>query len=410
MTLYVCLPLLVVLLLQPAMCLYNCSSEFQRTPDNSDLTVDCGTSMITLEVNLCTAQWAGFNTTDLALNGKHNITQCLGSIDTSVNPPIIRYQLPVNHSQENPCRHSLQILDEAPDPAGPFSSFSSIQSVIITGYIDTPRSDQGVISYSTDLYYHFSCRYPLEYLINNTQIVASSVSVATSDNNGTFIDTLKMGVFNDSNYGYPLVVPSTGLELRTRVYVAVEAVNLTGNFNILLDHCFGTPTAYNMSHSEQHNFFTGCSVDQRTSVTSNGLSKVARFNFEAFRFVQHRDQPKSSIFLHCILRLCEPSKCQELLSACNNISGRRRRSVTPFGKESDESATVSIGPLYTASEERPYAAAYSNDVPSERDDVDMTGLVVGVVFGSAAAVLLVLGGWFVLKKFYWMGGLPHAFD
>lgn len=45
----------------------------------------------------------------------------------------------------------------------------------------------------------------------------------------------------------------------------------------------------------------------------------------------------------------------------------------------------------------------------EKDDVNVTGLVVGVVFGSAAAALLVLGGWFVLKKFYWAGGL-HAFD
>uniref|UniRef100_A0A8C4F6V2 Si:dkey-103g5.3 n=1 Tax=Dicentrarchus labrax TaxID=13489 RepID=A0A8C4F6V2_DICLA len=253
MTLYLCLPLLVVLL-QPA--LYN-----------SDLAVECGTSMITLEINLCTAQWAGFNSTDLALNGNHNTTMCLGDVDNSVNPPVIRYQLHVNHSQDNPCRQSLQ-------------------SVIITGYIDTPRADQGLISYSTDLYYHFSCRYPLEYLINNTQIVA--------DNNGTFIDTLKMGVFNDTD------------------------------FTILI-----------------------CSVDQRTSVTSNGLSKTARFNFEAFRFVQHRDQAKSSIYLHCIMRLCEPSKCQELLSACNN---RRKRSLTPFGEETTDSATVSVGPLYTASE------------------------------------------------------------
>lgn len=63
-------------------------------------------------------------------------------------------------------------MDEAPDPTSPFSSFLNIQSVIITGYIDTLRSDQGIISYSTDLYYQFSCRYPLEYLINNTQIVA----------------------------------------------------------------------------------------------------------------------------------------------------------------------------------------------------------------------------------------------
>lgn len=285
MHLYLCLPLLVILL-QPAQCVYNCSSEYDRTPgmcnqpahcnepvhriskfpfsffcflDNSDLTVDCGTTVITLEVNLCSAMWAGFNATDLALNGNHNISDCLGSVDISVNPPVIRYQLPVNHSQDNSCRQSLQvregqgetpkhhnsedkqvlqtsvflfsliqIVDEAPDSTGPFSSFLTIQSVIITGYIDTPRSDQGLISYSTDLHYHFSCRYPLEYLINNTQIVAwvsqnfgqccekekfcwiclanltvsslfsSSVSVATSDSNGTFIDTLKMAVFNVS--------------------------------------------------------------------------------------------------------------------------------------------------------------------------------------------------------------------
>uniref|UniRef100_UPI0037E7B0E3 zona pellucida-like domain-containing protein 1 n=1 Tax=Semicossyphus pulcher TaxID=241346 RepID=UPI0037E7B0E3 len=406
MSLYLCLPLLVVLL-QPALCLYNCSAEYERTPDNADLTVDCGASVITLEINLCTAQWAGFNTSDLALNGNHNTSDCLGIVDNSVDPPIIRYQLPVNHSQANPCRQSLQIVDEAPDPSGPFSSFLSIQSVIITGYIDTPRSDTGLISYSTDLYYHFSCRYPLEYLINNTQIVASSVSVATSDNNGTFIDTLKMGVYNDSDYLYPLVVPSTGLELRSRIYVEVKAVNLTGNFYVLLDHCFATPTAYNMSQTEQHNFFTGCSVDQRTYVTNNGLSKNGRYNFEAFRFVQHRDRPKSSIYLHCILRLCEPSKCQELLSACNN---RRKRSLTPFGEESTDSATVSVGPLYTASEDRPYAAGYSNNMAPERDDGNVTGLVVGVVFGSAAAALLVLGGWFAVKKFYWAGGLLHTYD
>ncbi|XP_034557539.1 zona pellucida-like domain-containing protein 1 [Notolabrus celidotus] len=406
MTLLCCLPLLVVLL-QPALCLYNCSSVHERTPDNSDLTVDCGTSVITLEINLCTAQWAGFNTTDLALNGNHNTSDCLGSVDTSVDPPMIRYQLPVNHSQDNPCRQSLQIVDEAPDPTGPFSSFSSIQSVIITGYIDTPRSDQGLISYSTDLYYHFSCRYPLEYLINNTEIVASSVSVATSDNNGTFIDTLMMGVYNDSDYLHPLVVPSSGLELRSRIYVEVKAVNLTGNFHILLDHCFGTPTAYNMSQTEQHNFFLGCSVDKRSSVTSNGLSKDARFNFEAFRFVQHRDQSKSKIYLHCILRLCEPTKCQELVTACNN---RRKRSLTPFGEESSESATVSVGPIYTAREDSPYSPGYSNNMAPDVEDVNVTGLVVGLVFGSAAAAMLVLGGWFALKKYYWVGGLPHAFD
>ncbi|XP_030600524.1 zona pellucida-like domain-containing protein 1 [Archocentrus centrarchus] len=372
MALYLCLPLLAVLL-QPVLCLYNCSSDYARTPDSSDLVVECGTSMINLEINLCTAQWAGFNATDLALNGNHNNIACQGSVNTSVNPPVIRYQLPVNDSQDNSCRQSLQIVDEKPDPNGPFSSFSVIQSVIIRGFIDSPSSELGLISYSTDLYYHFSCRYPLEYLMNNTQITASSVSVATSENNGSFIDTLTMSVFNDSNYNYPLVVPSTGLEMRTKVYVQVKAVNLTGNFYVLLDHCFGTPTPYNMSQSEQYNFFTGCTTASKTTVTSNGVSKVAQFNFEAFRFVQHRDQAKSSIYLHCILRLCEPSKCQQILGACSNQ--RRKRSLSP-GVENSGSATISLGPLYTAAEATPNAANYSNSMTSGCDGHDITGLIV----------------------------------
>lgn len=47
---------------------------------------------------------------------------------------------------------------------------------------------------------------------------------------------------------------------------------------------------------------------------------------------------------------------------------------------------------------------------SERDEVNVAALVVGLVFGSAAAALLVLAGWFALKKFYWAGGLPNAFN
>lgn len=72
--------------------------------------VQCGTSMITLDINLCTAQWAGFNATELALNGQYSNTACQGSVDTSVNPPVVHFQLPVNQSQDNSCRQSLQVI------------------------------------------------------------------------------------------------------------------------------------------------------------------------------------------------------------------------------------------------------------------------------------------------------------
>uniref|UniRef100_A0A4W5LAX6 Si:dkey-103g5.3 n=1 Tax=Hucho hucho TaxID=62062 RepID=A0A4W5LAX6_9TELE len=269
-----CVSAVMAIFLQPAFSItYNCSALYKRVPDNNDLTVDCGASMINLKVNLCTAQWAGFDPAGLALNGEHNKSQCQGLIDTSVDPPVIRYQLPVNHSQANPCRQSLQVR-------------GLLDSVIITGYLNTPKSSVGIISYATDLYYHFSCRYPLEYLLNNTQIVAINL---TCD------------------------LPHNSFSSLLFVYVEVKATNLTGNFNLLLDHCFATPSAYNMSNNEQHDFFTGCTVDSRSSVTQNGISKNSRFSFEAFRFVTHNNLEKSSIFLHCILRLCEPSKCQKLV-------------------------------------------------------------------------------------------------
>ncbi|KAJ3590436.1 hypothetical protein NHX12_008387 [Muraenolepis orangiensis] len=398
MLLRLCLPLVAVCL-QPALSLYSCSSMYDRIPGNSDLMVDCGTGMITLDVNLCTAQWAGFNVSGLALNGEHGTAACLGTVHTDVDPPIIRYQLPVNHSLANPCRKSLQIVDEVPDPSGPFSDFSSIQSVIITGFIDTPSASTGMISYATDLYYHFSCRYPLEYLINNTQIISSSVSVATSDNNGTFIDTLKMTVYNDTNYNHQLTVPLSGLELRTQVYVEVKAVNLTGNFHVFLDHCFATSTPYNLSQTMQHDFFITCVVDQKAFISVNGVDKNARFNFEAFRFVEHRDQEKSTIYVHCILRLCEPTKCVELVNACSN--SRRKRYARSGEAQQEESASVSFGPI---------AIARGAASESSAGDSNTTAVVLAAVFGCAAFTLVGLASWMAIKKFYFSGASLRAFD
>ncbi|XP_061103967.1 zona pellucida-like domain-containing protein 1 [Conger conger] len=392
------LAVVAMLLQEGSAVLYNCSSEYERIPGNKDLAVDCGTSLINLEVNLCTAQWAGVDPSDLSLNGERNNSLCRGVVDTSVDPAVIRYQLPVNHSLENPCRHSLQIVDETPGP-GVFSSFSNIQSVVITGFIDTPRSSSGLISYTTDLYYHFSCRYPLEYLLNNTQIVASSVSVATTGNNGSFLSTLSMSVYNDTDYGYPLVVPETGLTLRTKVYVEVKATNLTGSFNLLLDHCFATPSPFNVSSNEKHNFFIGCTVDQKTTVARNGVATNARFLFEAFRFLEHRQQNKSSLYLHCIVRLCEPSKCQELVNVCNR---RRRRDLEPYGYEASDSTVVSAGPIYT----RDLGGAKE----STGDQSGTIALAVGLTVASAGTAVIGAGGWLVAKKLHWGGTLLRAFN
>lgn len=53
---------------------------------------------------------------------------------------------------------------------GIFSDFSNIQSVNISGVIWSHDPTIGTITYNAELKYYYSCTYPLEYLVNNTQV------------------------------------------------------------------------------------------------------------------------------------------------------------------------------------------------------------------------------------------------
>ncbi|KAK6469302.1 zona pellucida-like domain-containing protein 1, partial [Huso huso] len=366
---------------------------------SDDMTVACGPQFITMTVNLCTALYAGFDPTGLAVNSRHNDSQCKGLIDSTVTPPVIRYSLPVNGTLDNICSNSIQASGELPFNSSSIHSFSSIQSVVISGYIDMRQSSSGLISYSTDLYYGFSCRYPLEYILNNTQIITSSVSVAVNGNNGTFISTLSMKLYNDSSYTYPLSVPETGIPLKTKVFVQVRASNLTASFYVLLDHCFATPDPFNMTLTERHDFFIGCSKDNQTTIIQNGDGLTSQFRFDAFRFLQHRDRKLSSIYLHCVTRLCQPSTCKDLKAACTNTTRRRRDAETqPLG--SAETVTVSAGPIFTKELDTLGEISAQQSVYHETLQETLTGLVVGVIFAVLLAVAAVLGGWFMFKKYH----------
>jgi hypothetical protein len=54
---------------------------------------------------------------------------------------------------------------------GASGNATTVQIGNISGYIDTP-DPPAVISYLPGLLYKFSCSYPLEYLVNNTQLAS----------------------------------------------------------------------------------------------------------------------------------------------------------------------------------------------------------------------------------------------
>lgn len=54
--------------------------------------------------------------------------------------------------------------------SGVFSEFSSVQSVNVSGLINSWDPSISAITYRQQLMYQFSCLYPLQYLVNNTEL------------------------------------------------------------------------------------------------------------------------------------------------------------------------------------------------------------------------------------------------
>ncbi|XP_056096227.1 zona pellucida-like domain-containing protein 1 [Rhinichthys klamathensis goyatoka] len=353
-----------------------------RDPDNSDITVVCGTNRMDLQILLCPMYFYGYNESMVALNGNFAKPECKGTADWTVNPPVLKFQFYIGEPYISACSNKLTITQEV--GSGLFSDFSSVQAVNISGVVNTQDPNAGTITYRQEMKYLFSCRYPLQYLINNTEMSVSGVSLAIKDNNGSFISTLSMALFEDYTYTTRLFIPPTGLMLKTRVFAEVRATNLTERFNVLLDRCYTTTSPY-PGNSTSFDLFVGCTHDLQTIMGVNGEQQVARFSFETFRFIEHRNRTVSTFYLHCTTRLCESSFCRSLRQNCTT---RKRREVqSAQGTSVSDVATVSSGPIITKVD------VSCSDVCAASQDEKSAEAVVGIsvaagVFGALCIIML----------------------
>ncbi|XP_070771445.1 zona pellucida-like domain-containing protein 1 [Enoplosus armatus] len=354
--------------------LNECGTEARR-PQVTDIAVQCGTSSIGLAIEICPVMYTGYNETLLILN--HMLDPaCKATLDDSVTPPVARFNFPLNMTHA--CGSIFRTTSAA--GTGIFSDFSNIQTVNISGVVRSIDPTTGTVTYNAELKYYYSCAYPLEYLINNTQVDVSSSSIAIKDNNGSFISTLSMELFSDVNYTRPMVIPDLGIELRTSVYVEVKATNLTGQYHVLLDRCYASISPL-PSNSSFFNLFVPCSKDQFTTVIENGDSQSARFRFPAFRFIEQQNETVSTYYLHCITRLCEISTCSTF-KQCNN---RRKRSTL-------DTSAAGITKTYTITSSEIVTKADTTDskekpLAGKKEDDSAVGL--GVAVGVLAFACLI---------------------
>uniref|UniRef100_A0A8C4ZAY9 Si:dkey-4p15.5 n=1 Tax=Gadus morhua TaxID=8049 RepID=A0A8C4ZAY9_GADMO len=287
--------------------------------ENDDIEVTCNPEYMELSIFICPIYQSLYDENNMALNGEFGKEVCRGIPDWDADPPVLRFRVSMNESEESYCNCYTEVITEI--GTGLFSDFSNVQYVKVMGSIASHDPSAGVITYRKQIKYQFLCQFPLQYLVNHTELAVYAVN----ENNGSFISTLNMALYSDESYTNPLVVPTSGITLKTRIFVMVRATNLTERFNVLLDRCFATTTD-SPTNNTFYDLFVGCIKDGQTVVGSNGFEQTAFFSFEAFRFVEHNNDTVSRFFLHCVTRLCEVDNCPNLVPNCDEESRSDTRS------------------------------------------------------------------------------------
>ncbi|KAJ8280097.1 hypothetical protein GJAV_G00050500 [Gymnothorax javanicus] len=355
-----------------------------REQANSDITVNCGTETMRLSILMCPIYFRGYNESLMALNAVFSKPECHGTPDWSVDPPVLKFSFSISENSIAVCSNKLKIIDEV--GSGIFADFSRVQFVNISGMINSLDPNAGTITYRQEMMYIFSCRYPLQYLVNNTRLGVAGVSLALKDNNGSFISTLSMSLFEDLDYTRQMIMPESGVQLKTRIFVEVKATNLTERFNVLLDRCYAT-TSPIPDNSTHYDLFVGCKRDGQTVMVTNGEAQFARFSFEAFRFVLHKNFTVSTFYLHCATRLCDRSVCSSFLPDCSAESNKRRKreARSSQGTLVSDEATVSSGPIITKVDSGGLTTPASQSAGQSSEG---NGPLVGVAITAGVVIVL----------------------
>lgn len=101
------------------------------------------------------------------------------------------------------------------------------------------------------------------------------------------------------NNAYAFLIWYFWISLETR-----ENLNVVFTFSTLLE-----PEKVICKVTSVSIFSFSCDKDPQTTIIENGKSQMGRFSFEVFRFVKHKNQKMSTVFLHCVTKLCRADDC-----------------------------------------------------------------------------------------------------
>lgn len=98
------------LLFSPLQFYVDSCSHFLSLPENSDITVVCGTEYMDLSIYLCPVYQSLYNESLMVLNNQYKTPECFGTADWSVDPPILKFRFPINERAISSCNNDIKVF------------------------------------------------------------------------------------------------------------------------------------------------------------------------------------------------------------------------------------------------------------------------------------------------------------
>ncbi|XP_067831528.1 uromodulin-like isoform X1 [Heptranchias perlo] len=113
-----------------------------------------------------------------------------------------------------------------------------------------------------------------------------------------------MLVYRDPGYSQPFTQTPVLLNVNDKIYIGSTVSGIDANqFMLTLSNCWATPDRDPATTTRWNIIVNQCpsAVDGTVNIEENGLSTIARFSFNVFRFVGDA----SEVYLHCQMQLCD---------------------------------------------------------------------------------------------------------
>ncbi|XP_038629368.1 CUB and zona pellucida-like domain-containing protein 1 isoform X3 [Scyliorhinus canicula] len=274
---------------------------------NDDDILTCSTDYMEAKINRSYLNLLGFNEHNLYLNDR----DCRPSITSNE----VVFKIPLNR-----CGTERQ---------------ENNGSIIYSNTIRTSPSDS-VITRETNLQFNIGCEMQQDTMVKIMYVTNESLTGDIVDNvteSGRY--NVSMTFYDSSSFIWPVLDSPYYVDLRQNLFLQVNLHSSDPYLVVFVDTCTASPYSYDWISRTYDLIKNGCARDGTYETYPSPANGVARFKFNAFKFINLYP----SVYLQCKLVVCE---AYDYSSRCYRGCLSRKKRATSSSRGSTD---VLIGPI-----------------------------------------------------------------